>query len=768
MTDEALTSDRVAQVSGSLQNAHVFITGVTGFVGQAVLEKLLTCYPSTRVSVLVRPRGALSGQMRVEKLLRKPCFTPWREAVGSDEADRQFAERVTVIEGDLGDVPELPGDIDIVVHSASTVSFDPPIDEAFAANVDGPVSLYEALRASGSDPHVVHVSTCYVAGLRKGVSEERRLDHEVDRVMETTKALAARAEAESASRRAEVLRPILKEARAKHRRAGAQAVSQAAEELRQEWVDQRLVQAGRIRAQSLGWPDVYTFTKALGERVAEDLWGTGHRLSIVRPTIIESSAKHPYPGWIDGFKVADPLIAAYGRGMLPEFPALADTILDVIPVDHVVNAILAVAARPPEVNHPRYYQVASGIRNPLRFGQLLRIVRGYFSANPLRDDEGSLIQVPNWSFPNGPRVERSLRRRELGIEFADRGIGYLPANPTTRKWLSTIAKAKRDLGTLRKFTDLYQPYTQTEVVFDDANTRALHLQIPEDQREVHGFDITSIDWDHYLAEVHIPNVPGLTRARRKPTRGASEAESGLPQRTDVLAVFDMHGTVAAANLLEHYVWVAMATGKGRALGELASLVAKSPGYFQAELRDRGEFIRTFMRRYAGVNEEELRKVIATEIAPRLRARLLREAVERISKHRAAGHRTVLITGQIDVFVEPLSGLFDDIVAGKMEVDPQGLWTGHLAASPLVDEARATWLQRYARDLDLDLTGSYAYGDTYADRPWLDVVGNPAVVNPDPQLFRYASAKRWPTYSWTTTVDGTFSSVLNSLRKGEQA
>src|SRR5690625_5699974 len=49
----------------------------------------------------------------------------------------------------------------------------------------------------------------------------------------------------------------------------------------------------------------------------------------------------------------------------------------------------------------------------------------------------------------------------------------------------------------------------------------------------------------------------------------------------------------------------------------------------------------------------LRKVIATRIAPRLRARLLKEAVEQISKHRAAGHRTVLITGQIDVFVEPL-------------------------------------------------------------------------------------------------------------------
>src|SRR5690625_6948812 len=99
---------------------------------------------------------------------------------------------------------------------------------------------------------------------------------------------------------------------------------------------------------------------------------------------------------------------------------------------------------------------------------------------------------------------------------------------------------------------------------------------------------------------------------------------------------------------------------------MASLEAKSPTYDQAEIRYRGDFIRTIMRRNEGVNEEDLREIIATKIAPRLRARLLKEAVERITQHRAAGHRTVLITGQIDVFVEPLSGLFDDIVAGKME------------------------------------------------------------------------------------------------------
>ena len=760
-----MTLRTITPVSDPLNNAHVLVTGATGFVGQAVLEKLLSAYPTTRVTLLVRPRGALTAQMRVDKLLRKPVFSTWREQVGADAVARAAAERVTVLEGDLGDLPDLPGDLDVVIHSASTVSFDLPVDEAFSANVGGPTSLYEALLATGASPHVVHVSTCYVAGLRKGIAEERSLDHDVDRISEMTRALASRAEAEAASRQPEILRTLIAAARATHRRAGAQAVSHAAEESRREWVNAKLVDAGRTRAQSLGWPDVYTFTKALGERAAEDLWSP-HRLSVVRPTIIESSLKHPFPGWIDGFKVADPLIAAYGRGLLPEFPALAEAILDLIPVDHVVNAILAAAASPPPAGEPQYFQVASGIRNPLRFGQLLRLVREYFRAHPLLDDEGSHVQVPNWTFPNGPVVERSLRRRERAVDLADRAVGRLPANERTRKWISSIYKAKRDLSTLRKFTDLYQPYTQTEVIFDDARTRALHEALPTERREQHGFDITEIDWAHYLQEVHIPIVPGLMRARDKRSRASGAGTKPLSRRTDVLAVFDLHGTVAAASLIEHYVWVELAAqGPGRALKELGGMVARSPAYLQAEQRDRGDFIRSFMRRYAGANEDKLREVIATKVAPSLRARVLAEAVERIREHREAGHRTVLVTGQIDVFVEPLADMFDVIVAGQMEKDHQGRWTGHLAASPLVDEARAAWLRRYARDEGIDLADSYAYGDSYADRPWLEVVGNPSVVNPDASLYRYAREKRWPVLSWTSTSEGRLTPMLRSIGGG---
>lgn len=750
----------------ALDHAHVLVTGVTGFVGQAILERLLADHPGSRITVLVRARGDLSAQTRVDRLLRKPVFDSWRKRIGAEEATKEFARRVSVLEGDLDALPPIPTDLDVVIHSASSVSFDLPIDESFTHNVAGPANLYAAIRATGADPHVVHVSTSYVHGLRRGVGEERSLDHGANWREELAQALAARVAVERTSRRPTVLRAILDDAEAQHGKAGPRAVATAAEAAREERVLAELVDAGRERARSLGWTDVYTFTKAMGERVAETTWaadGAGRRLSIVRPTIIESSLYHPYPGWIDGFKVADPLIAAYGRGILPEFPALADTVLDVIPVDMVVNVVLAAANRPPERGVPQYFQVSSGTTNPLPFGELYRIVQEYFGANPLTDDEGRSVLVPSWTFPERGAVPRGLQRRERAVAFADQALTQVPATATTRRWQASVAKARRDLGRLRKFMELYQPYTQTELIFDDANTRGLLAELSDTDRRERGFDVTEIDWRTYLQEIHIPHVPGLTRPTRGRTEPRAASAENFPQRTDVLAVFDLQRTVASANPLEHHLWVelerARATGGLNAVARVARL---GPQIWRSERSDRGDFIRSFMRTFAGVDDAELRRLINERLAPALRGNLLREAIERIAAHRAAGHRAVLITGEIDVFVEPFADLFDLVVAGRADVGEDGRWTGHLAASPLVGESRATWLRRYAREEGMDLEASYAYGDSYVDLSWLALVGHPHAVNPDSALFRHALTARWPVLDWHTTGEPRLAPIARAL------
>jgi phosphoserine phosphatase len=71
----------------------------------------------------------------------------------------------------------------------------------------------------------------------------------------------------------------------------------------------------------------------------------------------------------------------------------------------------------------------------------------------------------------------------------------------------------------------------------------------------------------------------------------------------------------------------------------------------------------------------------------------------------------------------------------------------MASPPLVGEARAAWLRRYAAQEGIDLKQSYAYADSYSDLPLLRAVGNPVAVSPDSALYRYARRRRWPIEPW---------------------
>src|SRR3569833_3052556 len=724
-----------------LGSSHLLLTGATGFLGQATLEKLLSSYPVVRVSVLIRPRPGQPAQRRFDALLRKPVFRVLRVRIGEEELRRIAAERVNVIEGDLGEVT-LPGDLDVVVHGASTVSFDPPIDEAFRTNVSGVVTLYEALHQAGADPHVVHVSLAFVAGVCLGVVPEDRLDHTVDWRTELSGALAARADVARDSRRPEVLRKSMSRAQGEHRKAGPQSVVAAAEEARQEWVTDRLVDYGRARAQSLGWPDVYTFTKALGERAAEEMWGD-RRLAIVRPAIVESSLRHPHPGWIDGYKMADPLIIAYGRGVLPEFPGLPDSVVDIIPVDLVVNATLAVAAAPPETAAPGYFHVGSGSRNPLSFRGLYENVREYFQRHPMPAGERGHIRVPQGRFPGSRQVEMMLSGSERATSMAERALLRLPASAKTRDWMPAVHRQQTNLDFLRRYADLYQAYTQAEVIYDDSRTNALHRLIPAEHQEADGFDPSVIDWTHYLQEVHSPSVTELMRGFSRGRGGNRRTTAPVPpERTDIAAVFDLEGTIVASNLIESYLWARLSSmPRSQWSGELADLARTLPRYHRAERRVRGDFVCAFLRRYEGADLAELRDLVDDVLGEALLQRAMPEAVRKIRAHRAAGHKPILITGTVDVFVRPLAGLADEAVASRMHTRG-GVLTGYLDSPPLVDEARAAWLRRHAVDEGIDLEGSYAYADSYSDRPLLEAVGNPAAVNPDPSLYRHAKRKHW--------------------------
>lgn len=749
-----LLTGRIAEL---LAGKKIAMTGVTGFIGEQMLWKFLTECPDTTTAVLVRRKGSLSATQRVASLLKKKIFKDIVAEAGSVE--ELMAARIDVIEGDLPDAPELPRDIDVLVHCAGDVSFDPPIDAAFKTNVLGVKALLKRFRESCSDengnlvrvPHYVHISTAYTAGRRRGPIPEAAHPHEVDYEAETRAALAMTDLVEARSRTSEQLTALRKEAEKLHRRAGYLTTSEDTERRRLAWVKKELVAAGTERARSLGWTDVYTFAKAMGEAVVADLC-RDMQVSIVRPAIVESSLRYPHPGWIEGFKMADPIILAYGRGQLPEFPASPDAVIDIIPCDYVVNTIVAVCATQPKVGEPEFYHCSSGARNPLTFRGIYEHIRSYFSRHPYRDGQGS-HQLATWNFPGPEPVERKLWFAEKGVAIGNRLLSFAPRGKKTRAAAQALDKTAKQLDFLNRYLSLYGEYLQSELHFVDDCTLALHNSLHEDDRETFGFDSGTLDWTHYLEDVHAPAITDPVRRleaarRRRKARSATYRDLKAAEPGKVLAAFDLDGTVMTTNVIETYLWLRLPElSLTQRAGELMRVAAQLPNYLGAERKDRGVFLRQVYRRYEGARLDELERFVDERLTQFVLDRTSPDAVRRIREHREAGHTTILLTGVIRPLTRPFEGLFDHIVAADLATDADGVCTGFLTGPPMVGDSRAAWLTHYAGLYGIELSASFAYADSHVDLPMLRSVGNPVAVSPDIGLMRAAKESGWSIIEW---------------------
>jgi hypothetical protein len=109
--------------------------------------------------------------------------------------------------------------------------------------------------------------------------------------------------------------------------------------VRRAFVRDRITQAGLERATHWGWPNIYTYTKAIGEQV---IAGSGLPFTIARPAACESTIAYPAPAYNEGINTSAPLIYLIMKG---EPQILGGTCpLDLIPADYVVaGMILALA-----------------------------------------------------------------------------------------------------------------------------------------------------------------------------------------------------------------------------------------------------------------------------------------------------------------------------------------------------------------------------------------------------------------------------------------
>ena len=765
-----------------LAGTRIFVTGATGFVGTALVERLLRCVPDVQLTLLIRDGRRTTAQRRLEReVLRNDCFDRLRSELGAD-GFAEVAARVRAVSGDVGsdglglddDGRAALSEADVVIHSAATVAFDSPLDRAVEINLMGPVRIAETLARLGASPHLVAVSTCYVAGNRRGAAPEEPVTAnpffaDLDWRAEVDAARRTRADVDAESRTPERLDEFRARARSELGPAGGPLIAERTESLRKDWVHDRMVTFGRSRATSVGWPDAYAFTKALGEvaltrtldRVRSE-GGPDIGCTIVRPSIIESALAEPRPGWIRGFRMAEPIILSYARGLLREFPGVPEGVIDVIPVDLVVAAIIAAAAEgtaaaegAAAADSPGIVQVATGDANPLRYQQLVDRVRDWFTERPLYDRNGQPIVVPDWTFPGRGRVEGQLRRATSVLERAERVVAALPLRGTAAQWGAGIEEKREQARRALSYVELYGAYTECEAVYGVQRLAELDSRLSAEDHELFTLDPRVIDWDRYITEVHLPSVVAHGRARSSPSKRSATARTDrlraqvlAPERQ--MAVFDLENTIIASNVVATYSWLATRRlGTADRVRFVGRTLLEAPALLAQDRKDRSDFLRAFYRRYEGAPVEELRQDAVEHFSDLLLTRSFPDAVRRVRRHRELGHTTVLITGALDIAIEPLAPLFDHVVCARLGTrvestrsGPTEVLTGHLEEVPPTAEARARIIVDLCSELDLDPRQAVAYADSSSDLPMLEAVGFPVAVNPEPRLASIARKRGW--------------------------
>jgi HAD superfamily hydrolase (TIGR01490 family) len=758
-------------IADDLAGKRIAVTGSTGFLGTALVERLLRSVPDCTLVLLIRAGRMRNVEQRAAReIFKNNCFDRLRDELGGKAAfDELVARRIQVIEGDVGtdglglddEGRQALASCDVVIHSAATVSFDSPLDLAVEVNLMGPTRIARTLGDLGVTPHLVAVSTCYVAGNRRGSAPEIRVDDspfwlaDLDWQREVDGARRLRADAEAASRTPEQLGQFMAAAREELGGAGSPLLSTKSEQLRRDWVKAQLVDAGRARAASLGWPDAYAMTKALGEQALAQNRGDVP-VSVVRPAIIESAWAEPVPGWIRGFRMAEPVIISYARGLLTEFPGVPEGTVDVIPVDLVVGAIIAVAARGPvnDDGSPDITQVASGSANPLKYERLVDLVQTWFSEHPLYDADGQPIAVPDWGYTSRNQVENQLRRAKRVLEQTEKAIGSLPLRGKQAAWSAKLEEQRDTVTRALTYVELYGAYTACEAIYGVDHLLALQASLSEADAVEFCMDPRVVDWNHYVHQIHLPSVVEHARVRTDGKKGRGESRSARLRRQVLaperqLAAFDLENTLIASNVVTSYAWLASRRlDRDDKLRLAAQLIGEAPALLKMDRADRSDFLRSFYRRYEGAPVEQLQQDSAEMLSQLILTKSFPAAIRRVREHRALGHRTVLITGALDFVVEPLKPLFDDIVSASLAVDDRGRYLGQMTDVPPTGESRASVLYDYAARHDLDLAEAVAYADSSNDLPMLEVVGFPVAVNPETRLASIARKRGWLIEQWS--------------------
>jgi long-chain acyl-CoA synthetase len=536
-TDVAPEPLPTLDLQATFGGTRLFLLGGTGFLGKVFWVMLLDrCPQVAKIFMLVRSGKGLTSEERFWKdIASSDCMKPLRDRHADDASYRAWLEdKIVPIDGDVGRplcgidaslIQELRGTIDAVVNVAGIVDFNPPLDEALDANAFGAQNLVALAKALGDAP-LMHTSTCYVAGRRKGPIKEidprlhpfprcEELGREMwdpDREIAECLDLIAQAKhrCDDAFRQSEFAEAAKKNLIRKGEPTKGAAYDAELARVKRKFMSERLIESGLDRATHWGWPNIYTYTKSIGEQV---IARSGLAFTLARPACCETTLDFPIRGWNEGITTSSPIIVLALKGQV-NVPG-RHVPLDFIPTDWVTAGMILALAELLEGTHKAVYQFGTSDVNPataVRLGELiglykrkywqrkggvhplLKLYGTYFEAMPVTPERFNAVGPP------------AIAAATKGASDFLRKTG-VPMFAGAAKALAGVSSQEEKIASIMT---LFIPFTSDlNGPFDCANTRAAFARLsPEDKTKLPWCPET-LDWMDWMHNIHMPAVEKL-------------------------------------------------------------------------------------------------------------------------------------------------------------------------------------------------------------------------------------------------------------------
>ncbi|CAN7998460.1 unnamed protein product [Ixodes hexagonus] len=443
-----LKLEETSDIADFFAGKSVFLTGITGFLGKVLLEKMLRSCPDIgNIFVLIREKKGQKGRDRLKQILNEALFERLQKV------NPEAQSKVQVIPGDLlqpdlgmsnSDRERVIREVSVVIHGAASVRFDEPLRFSVRSNIAATKMILDLCHEIKDLKVYVHVSTAYCNCNQKEIKEQVYPTH---------------------------MKP-------------ANLMNIA------EWMDDSLLEAITPKLIK-DRPNIYTYTKAVAEQLVQEESAT-LPVTIVRPSIITGSWKEPVKGWVDNYNGPTGLLIAIGKGILKTVYTDLQMATDLIPVDMVSNNVLAAAwyrgsgRQVADFQKLLVYNMTSGADNPLTWQEFMSHVCDIPYTYPSR----IILRYPQ------PRCTHSKLLHRLRMFFQH----YLPAQAADVALRAVGRKPmlSRLYDKVKTNMDLFEYFTTTEWYFHNDNVRALQSEMSPKDKEEFDFDVRNLDWKEYL------------------------------------------------------------------------------------------------------------------------------------------------------------------------------------------------------------------------------------------------------------------------------